>query len=361
MERVKVGIIGCGMISEIYLSNMTTIFSDALEVTACSDLIIEKAKEKAEKYNIKALSVDEMLLSEDVELIINLTIPVVHAEITKAALLHGKHVYSEKPLAINVSDGEELVRIAREKHLLLGCAPDTFMGGGLTKCFELMEQGAIGTPISMEGCMVGSGPESFHPAPESFYREGGGPLLDMGPYYVTTMLHFLGKARSVMGTAQQIKKERICKNPAREGEAFGSEVPTHVQAIITFGNGCTAMLTTSWEMEYPYWESGRACLVLRGTKGYIVMPDPNTYCGASDSPLAEPGKEIYVHTDADHYTAVPVDETYIANSRGLAASGMASAIRTGSSFQATGEMALETLKVLLGILESAEKGTIVNL
>lgn len=361
MNKVKVGIIGCGMISEIYLSNIKTMFADTLDVVACADLFEEKAKDKAQKYHIKAITVEEMFASQEVQLIINLTIPATHAQVTKEALLHGKHVYSEKPLAIHVQDAEELVRIAKQRNLLLGCAPDTFLGGGLSKCYEVVQSGMIGTPVSMEGYMVGRGPESFHPNPESFYRTGGGPLMDMGPYYIAAMLRFMGRATKVMGVARTVNEERVCKNPVRNGDTFKSEVSTHVEAIIEFENGSTATLTTSWEMEYAYWKSGRPCLTLRGTKGYMIMADPNTYCGVTDSPMSDIGKEIYVYTDSDYCTSIPVDETYVANSRGLAVAEMARTIRTGSDYSATGENALAVLRVISGISESSKTGKVISI
>lgn len=226
MKQSKIGMIGCGMISEVYAKNITERFGD-LQLVACADLRMEAAQARAEQFGTKAMTVDELLADPDIDIVLNLTIPDQHAAVSMAALKAGKNVYSEKPLAIHMQDAKELVEYAKAHNLLLGTAPDTFMGGGLQTCRQLLDADTIGTPIAAQAFMMSRGPEAFHPNPKFFYEEGAGPVLDWGPYYITALVSLLGSVKSVVGRGKITYPERTAKSPRcpYQDQQFPVEVP----------------------------------------------------------------------------------------------------------------------------------------
>ena len=241
---MNVGIVGCGNISGIYLKNLTTVFGN-VTVYACADLDAAKAKAAQEKYGIPhVMTFDEMLLSDEIETILNLTTPGSHYALSKRALLAGKNVYVEKPLALRYEDGKELVAIAKEKGLYLGCAPDTFLGAGIQTCMRLIGEGAIGRPIAASAFMMCRGHESWHPAPEFYYDIGGGPLLDMGPYYITALVRLLGRAESVMAYGAKAFEERTITSEPKKGTKIPVKVDTHNAGVIRIENGALAVFTS---------------------------------------------------------------------------------------------------------------------
>lgn len=274
MSKVKVGIIGCGNISDIYLKNCTQVF-DNLEVVSCADLIRERAEQKAEEYNIKACSVEELLSDPEIEIVINLTIPKAHAEVCLAALEAGKHVYVEKPLAITREDGKEILETAKEKGLLVGGAPDTFLGAGLQTCRKLIEDGWIGQPIGATAFMVNHGHESWHPDPEFYYKVGGGPMFDMGPYYLTALISLMGPIKRVTGSARITFPERLITSEPKYGTKISVDVPTHVAGIMDFESGAIGTILTSFDV----WGSQLPRIEVYGTTGSMIVPDPNTFGG----------------------------------------------------------------------------------
>lgn len=357
MERVKVGIIGCGMISEIYLKNMTTVFQDVLEAYACADVIPEAAQKRAEQFQIKAMSVEELLKDEQVEVILNLTIPAAHYEISKKALLAGKHAYSEKPLASTLEEGKELLKLAQEKNLFVAAAPDTFLGGGLQTCRKILESGMIGEPVFAQGLMLACGPEHFHPNPAFFYKKGAGPLFDMGPYYLMAMVSLFGGAKRVAGMGRNISGTRtvLAKNSPQYGEKFTCEVDTFNSGSIEFESGVVANLTVSWDMNYFYWESEMPLLTVYGTEGTMILPDPNTFGGIGTHPN-EPGKFVKVKQGNEKFKEVPVEFGYTENSRAIGLADMARCIRNGGTPRVCGENSLHVLELMLGFLESDKNG-----
>lgn len=358
MKKVKVGVIGCGMISDIYLKNMTTVFDTILEAYACADIIPEAARSRAEQYGLKAMGVDELIADSEIEVVLNLTVPASHYEIAKQALLADKHVYSEKPLAIKLDDGKELVTLAKEKGLFAAAAPDTFLGGGLQTCRRLIEDGAIGTPLSAQGFMLARGPESFHPNPDFFYREGAGPLLDMGPYYFTTLMSLFGPAKRVNGLAAITYPERTVqseKSP-RYQERFPCEVETFISGGVEFESGVMANVTTTWDLPFPYWESGFPILTVFGSKGTLILPDPNTFGGDGGSPVTPAGNFVKLRIGAGEWEEVPLKYGFTENSRGLGLADMAWCIRNGGTPRVNGEGSLHVLEMMLGILESSASG-----
>jgi len=218
MKRTKIGIIGCGKISGIYLENCTRKFDDILEVAAVADLIRERSEAKAAEFKIpKVYTVEEMLADPEIEIILNLTIPKVHAEICIAALEAGKHVHVEKPLAVTREDGRKILETADKKKLLVGCAPDTFMGGGIQTCRKLIDDGKIGEPMAAVAFMTCHGHESWHPDPEFYYKAGGGPMFDMGPYYLTALISLVGPVKSVSGITKTTFAERTITSAPKNG------------------------------------------------------------------------------------------------------------------------------------------------
>jgi len=338
MERVKVGIIGCGNISSIYLKNLTQVFKN-IEVTACADMFVEKAKQRAEEFGImKACSVEELLSDPEISIVVNLTIPSSHSEINMASLNAGKNVYVEKTLALNREEGQKTLVLAKEKGLLVGCAPDTFLGAGLQTCRKLIDEGWIGKPTVASGVLVGGGPESWHPDPEFFYKKGAGPLFDMGPYYITAMVALLGNVSRVTSTAKTTFSQRTITSTPKFGSKIDVEVATNVAGILDFEAGAIGTLITSFDTN-----SYLPRLEIFGTEGSMILPDPNMFEG----PV-----KIKRH-DATEWSVIPVTHGYSENSRGLGVSDMVQALLSGRKHRANGEMAYHVLDVICSILDAS--------
>lgn len=220
MTPTKIGIIGCGNISDIYLKNGQKF--DILDITTVADLDFKRAKAKAKQYGVKAVTPAEILADPSLEIVINLTIPAAHYEVSLAAIDAGKSVYSEKPLATRLDDGRRLLAAAQAKGVRIGCAPDTFLGGGLQTCRKLIDDGAIGRPVAATAFMMSHGPESWHPDPEFFYQPGAGPMFDMGPYYLTALIAMLGPIRRVTGMAEISFQKRIIGSGAKKAKLLRS-------------------------------------------------------------------------------------------------------------------------------------------
>lgn len=342
MEKVKIGIIGCGMISEIYIKNTKETFQN-LDVIAVADINMDSAKARAEQFGIpKAYSPEELLADEEIEMVINLTIPTAHAPICLQALEAGKHVFVEKPLAVTREDGKKILELAKSKGLYVGSAPDTFLGGGLQTCRKLIDDGWIGEPIAASAFMMGSGPEGFHPNPDFFYVEGGGPMFDMGPYYLTALINLIGPIKRVTGCARATYPERTIKAGPRAGEKVPVEIPTHISGVFEFENGAIGSITTSFDV----WGSQLPRIEIYGTTGTLIVPDPNTF-----------GGPIYVKRQGEaQWTEIPLTHSFRENSRGIGAADMANAIRTGRANRASGELAFHVLDVMHAFIDASEKG-----
>lgn len=342
MGSKNIGIIGCGNISDIYMHNCDHVFEN-IHIAACADLVYEKAASQAAKYGIpKACSVPELLADPDIDIVLNLTIPAAHAGICEAALDAGKSVYVEKPLAITFEDGTEILEKAKRKGLYLGCAPDTFLGGGIQTCRRIIAEGLIGQPVAANAFMLTHGPESWHPGPEIFYQTGAGPLFDMGPYYLTAMVYLMGGVMRVTASAHAAFSERTITSQARYGEKIKVEVPTHVAGLLKFHSGAIGNLVTSfdvWSSQLPYME-------IYGTEGTLSLPDPNSYGG----PVRLRRK------DDDDWTEVPITCGFTENSRGLGLSDMADAMTEGRRPLASGALACHVLELMHGFYTSAEEG-----
>jgi predicted dehydrogenase len=334
---VGVGVVGAGVISRTYLENMTR-FPD-LRVLFVADIDLDGANRRAAAYAIPGHgTVDELLARPDIELVVNLTVPAVHAEVGKRAVAAGKHVWSEKPLALDHQAGVDLLAAARAEGLHVGCAPDTVLGAGVQSAMRAIAHGDIGEPLTATTMFHVPGPDAWHPTPQFLFARGAGPLFDMGPYYVTTLIHAFGGAQRVSAVASTARSTRVIGSGPLAGTTFPVEVPTHYAALIWFEEGQSAQSIFSFQNALP-----RAGMVeISGTEGTLVVPDPNTFEG--DSLLWQFGRD-------EPITLSAVGSRF---GRGSGVLDLARAIRGGSTPVASGEVALHVLDVLLAISESAE-------
>jgi len=338
--KKNVAVIGCGNISDIYLSNMTNLF-DNVNVYAVCDLDELKACEKAEKYNTKMMSFDEILSDKNIDIVLNLTTPFSHYDICKKTILAKKNIYVEKPLSISYSEGKELVDLAEQNNVLIGCAPDTFMGAGIHTARKIIDDGLIGEIMGATAFMVCPGHESWHPSPEFYYKVGGGPLFDMGPYYITALINLIGSVKSVAGMANCLRKQRKITSQPKYGEIIDVEVATHVNALMKFKNGAIGNMITSFDV----YGSKLPKIEIYGTKGSVIVPDPNTF-----------GGEVLLRQNFDNeFQTYPLINRFSDNSRGLGVSDMAECLISGSRENcANGALALHVLEIMEKILLSSE-------
>ena len=342
MERTGIGIIGCGNISGIYLANLTKRFVQT-RVVACADLVQDRARAAAVKYGVpRGCTVEELLRDPEVEIVVNLTPPRGHMDISRAALEAGKHVYSEKPLAIRRVDGAAVLRTARRRGRRVGGAPDTFLGGGIQTCRKLIDEGAIGRPLGATAFMTTPGHERWHPDPAFYYQAGGGPVLDMGPYYITALAFLLGPVSRVTGSAQKSYSERTITSQPKQGTKISVEVPTHVAAVLDFTSGAVGTLLMSFDV----WGTHLPWMEIYGTEGSLAVPDPNTFGG--------PVKLL--RRDAKEWDDMPLQFGYVENSRGLGVADMADAIRADRPHRASGELLYHVLDVMEGIDDASRAG-----
>lgn len=338
--KTRIGVIGCGNISSIYLKSPEKF--NILEIVAVADIDLERAKAQATQFGVpKACSPEELLADPSIEIVINLTIPKAHAEVSLAALQAGKSVYSEKPLATTRKDAAQLLKVATERGLRVGCAPDTFLGAGLQTCRKLIDDGWIGQPLAASGFMLSPGPEKWHPDPEFFFQPGAGPLFDMGPYYLTALISLLGPIRRVTGSAQAARSERLILSLPKFGTTIKVNTPTHVAGVLDFAGGVVGALTTSFDT----WYHGLPPLEIYGTEGTLKLPDPNTFGGPVQVRRA----------GADEWSAIPLTHHYAVNSRGLGVADMAYAIKSGRPHRASGELAYHVLDVMESIIEASSE------
>lgn len=348
MDRVKIGVLGTGAISGIYFKNLTHLFTE-VEITAVCDLFTEKAREAAEEYKIPKVyeTMEEILADDEIEIILNLTRPNEHYKTTKAALLAGKHVYSEKPLAAVYEEGAELAALAAEKGLMLGGAPDTFLGAGIQTCRRLIDNGFIGDVVGAQAQMVCHGHESWHPAPEFYYQAGGGPMMDMGPYYITALVNLVGRVKGVSGMCTKGFTQRIITSEPKRGTVIDVEVPTHTAGLLKFENGAIGTVLTTFDVFY----DRQAFLEIYGTKGTLRVPDPNGFGGSVSLLRPEDG----------NFKEMPLLFSYKENSRGLGLADMAKALRTKRDFRADAQLTLHVLEILTAFEKSSNEGRYLEL
>ncbi len=344
----NIGIVGIGDISGIYLKNITETFKE-LNIVAVCDLIKERALNAQEKYNIPKVydTMEELFADESITLVLNLTRPYEHFAVSKGALLAGKHVYSEKPLGASLEEGLELVRLAEEKGLMLGGAPDTFMGASIQTCRKFIDDGNLGEVIGASGAMIGHGPESWHHDPEFFYKYGGGPMMDMGPYYVTALINLMGGVRKVTGVAQTSFKQRTATCKEHYGEIIDVEVPTFLTGVLHFESGAIATLTTTFDV----YKSNSRNIEIYGSKGTLFVPDPNCF----GNPIT------FYDGETNETKEIPVCFDYTENSRGLGFADIAKAIETGRRPRTSYKQTLHVLEVMEAFRKSSDKGGAVEI
>lgn len=343
---VRVGVVGCGTISSAYLKVCQTF--QALEVAACADLVMERAETQARAFALpRALTVGALLADPTIELVLNLTVPAAHGTVAAAALNEGKSVYNEKPLTLSREEGRHLLDLAKGKGLRIGCAPDTFLGGGLQTCRALIDEGAIGEPVAATAFMLGHGPEAWHADPDFFYQPGAGPLFDMGPYYLTALVTLLGPVRRVTGSARASFAERVVGSGPKQGDRITVNTPTHVAAVLDLASGAISTLLTSFDV----WASEAPRIEIYGSEGTLSLPDPNTFGGPVR--LRRAGDEAW--------SEAPLRYQRTENSRGIGLADMATALRTGRPHRASGELAYHVLDIMHAIYDASREGRHIEL
>jgi predicted dehydrogenase len=334
----RVGIVGAGVISGTYLDHLSRL--PGVEVVAVADLDLARAGAVADRNpGIRALPPDDLYLADDVEIVLNLTVPAAHAAVNRAALEAGKHVYGEKPLALACAEAEPLLKFAAANDLRVGCAPDTVLGTGTQTARVAIDRGDIGIPHAATASFVTPGHELWHPAPDFYYQAGGGPVLDMGPYYVTSLVTLLGPVRRVTARAGGSKEQRRIHTGPRAGQTFGVDVPTHLTGVLEHEAGALTTVLMSFDV----WAARLPRIEVYGTEGSLSVPDPNDF----DGPV-----EIATSAHRD-WTVLPVSGGYAGAGRGIGVADMARAIRTGEPHRADGALAYHVLDVLESLLRSA--------
>jgi predicted dehydrogenase len=346
---MKIGIIGCGKISNAYLE-CSSLFP-VLEMIRCADLIRDRAEAQARAFGVpRSGTVEELLADPDVELVINLTIPAVHTEVNRAILNAGKHVFCEKPFALNRLEAAELLDLAREKNLRIGSAPDTFLGEAHQTCRKCIDEGAIGEVVAATAFMASHGVETWHPNPAFFYQPGGGPMFDMGPYYLTALVNMMGPMVRVTGFAKMSFKERLATANGLPGTKIEVTIPTHITGAVEFANGAVATVIMSFDI----WGHGLPPIQVHGAKTSLNVPDPN---GTHGSPrIYKPETKTWEDVPLAYPTIY--GEKY---GRGAGVADMAEAILSGRPHRANGQMALHVVDAMQAFLESGEQGRAIEL
>ena len=360
MARVfNVGLIGCGHIAETYFRAHK--YFNNFKITKCADINQNAANKCAKINKIKAVTIKELLNDKDIKIILNLTIPAAHFNVAKQALMHGKHVYSEKPLAINFKDGKKLIKLAKKKKLFVGNAPDTFLGGGSQKSRSLLDKKKIGKVIFGNAIFAYPGIQSYHPNPEPwFLKKGGGPVIDMGPYYLTALVNLLGPAKEVYSQSEKGKDKRVIGIGPKKGRKFNVECPTTYFSTIKFFNGTIIRLTLSFDVISHL----RNHIELYGESGSMIVPDPNMFGGSVliSKKLGSVWKafktnkmtlgKINIRSQSSRANESPTNANY----RGVGLSEMINAIQNKKMHKCNGHLSLHVLNIIESIHKSARKG-----
>jgi predicted dehydrogenase len=343
IEKTKIGVIGCGAISGIYLKRLKEF--EITEVVACADLDPAKAQARATEFGVpRVCTVKKLLADPEIGIVVNLTVPKAHGKVALAALKAGKSVYNEKPLAVTRRDAQKMLALAAEKGLRVGGAPDTFLGGGHQACRKAIDDGLIGKPVAAAAFMLCHGHESWHPSPEFYYEVGGGPMFDMGPYYLTALVNLLGPVRRIAGMARITFPTRTITSEPKKGKVITVETPTHIAGVMEFANGAIGTITTSFDV----WGSAAQLprIEVYGTEGTLLVPDPNGFGG--EIKLRKPGEKELIPVALTH--------GYAENFRGLGVADMAQAIRSGRPHRAGGELTYHVLDAMQSFLDAGAKG-----
>jgi predicted dehydrogenase len=345
MDKVGIGFIGCGNISEAYLKVAAKF--PILDIRGVADLKPEAAQARASQFGLEAHSVDALLRDPAIEIVVNLTIPAAHVDVGLMAIAAGKHVHSEKPLGLTTAHARTLLEAADRRGLRVGCAPDTFLGGAHQTCRKLVDEGAIGKPVAGTATFMCPGLERWHPNPAFYYAEGGGPMLDMGPYYITALVNLIGPVARVSGSASRVRSERLIASEPLRGTKIDVEVATHVAGTMEFASGAIVSIATSFDVP----KHRHVPIELYGTEASMIVPDPNHFGGAIQ--LARAGQE---------WADQPIGHAYgDGNYRSIGVADMAHAIRAGRPHRASGELALHVLEVMEAFETSSRLGRHVSI
>jgi predicted dehydrogenase len=340
MRKVGIGIIGCGVISAAYLKAAQRF--PVLDIKAVADLRSEAAEKRGAEFGLPAMRVDQLLKRDDIEIVVNLTVPLAHTDVSLAVLNAGKHVHSEKPLGIDVAEARKVIDLAAEKNLRVGCAPDTFLGGGHQTARKLIDDGAIGKPVAGSAFFMCPGHERWHPAPGFYYLRGGGPMLDMGPYYITDLVQLLGPVTSVMGLTARPKNERLVTSAPMNGTMIPVEVATHVAGMLEFENGAVVSIAMSFDVP----KHRHTPIEIYGDKGSMMVPDPNRF-----------GGEVQVAKTGADWETLPLTHGHVDGEfRSIGVADMATAIVTNRPHRASGALAFHVLEVMEAFQASADEG-----
>jgi len=346
----NIGIIGCGSIFDVYV-NASKMFS-TLNYVSCADIIYNRAKEKAHQHNLKLQTIEDIFQDESIDIILNLTNPVNHLEVSYKALENGKHVYSEKPIGVNVKESKELLSYANKKNLHIGCAPDTFLGGGHQLTRQLVDNNFIGTPLACTAFCQSPGPKWNHPNPDSYYIQSGGPLYDMGPYYLTCLVNLLGPMKKVYSIASKFSTERAVTYGPRFGEKINVDTFTHISGIAEFVSGPILNINMSFEV----WNHKHNHLELYGTEGSLLLGDPNVFWCKPE--LFKPTKEeqLIRKTDREDFEILEHKFSYAekkVNYRGLGLVDMIYNMEQNLPHRANASLAIHVLDAIESLTKSA--------
>jgi len=343
-----IGFVGCGDISGIYLTNITNLFKD-LKIVGVTDLIRERAERAAKEYDIGKIYKDmhELFADPEVDIVLNITRPYEHFDVSMAALNAGKHLYSEKPLGASLEEAQKIMALAKEKNLYIGGAPDTFLGAGLQTCRKLLDEGAIGDIFGASAYMVCRGHETWHHDPEFYYKYGGGPMLDMGPYYLTALVSLLGPVKTVAGMTKISMAKRTITSQPKNGTIISVDVPTYITGMMNFSSGAIGTIFTTFDAyiaQVPRIE-------IYGSEGTLCVPDPNFF----DGPVR------LFKAGAEDFVEMPLQFEYPENSRALGLADMAKAIETGRINRANGDLLFHINEIMQGFHTASDEQTFINI
>jgi len=335
----KVGIIGCGKISRAYITNAKRFPS--IEVAACADIDTGVAEAVAREHGLEAVGVDELVGAPEIDIVVNLTVPRAHVPVSTDVVAAGKHVHSEKPLGVARDEAGKLLKLARSKSIRIGCAPDTFLGGGHQTSRKVLDEGRIGRPVAGTAFMMSHGPESWHPNPFFFYEPGAGPLFDFGPYYITALVNLLGPVKSVLAKTTASFEERIATSSYHNGVRIPVSTATHAAGILEFVSGAIITMVLSWDV----WGHTHPRIEIYGSEGSMQVPDPNGF-----------GGEVRIKRAGGEWEDVPLTHGYTENNRIIGVVDMASSLAQKRGHRANGELAYHALDVMCAFEESSKTG-----
>ncbi|HVX43747.1 MAG TPA: Gfo/Idh/MocA family oxidoreductase [Mycobacteriales bacterium] len=342
-EPLKIGIVGLGNISRAYLETLKRLPN--LQLTAVADLDGERARAAAEAQGVTALPVGELMASPDVDAVLNLTIPAAHAEVALAAIAAGKHAYGEKPFSLNNAEARTVLDAAATAGVRVGCAPDTVLGRGTQTARKAVDEGLIGTPVAATAFMTTPGHERWHPDPEFYYQPGGGPLLDMGPYYLSSLVHLLGPVRRVVGLSSRPRPTRTIGKGHKAGQSFPVEIDTHVTGTLEHESGALTTIVMSFDV----WAARLPRIEIYGSEGSLSVPDPNGFDGA-----------VELWSDGE-WRELPHSAGYVDAARGFGLADMAQGIAEGVPHRASAELAAHVLDVMESLLRAGQERTAVEI